>query len=165
MTNKYTIIAQNNNEVILELEDLRFLKVILPINPDGVTTLPIGDCWAIFQDNVDSFVRNSIAAAAAVQKPTVTAPDIAAQVKKTASEQRVRDYRARALFVTDWMSTPDSQVPNKAAWLTYRQELRDMSTQTGWFTDVVWPVPPTELKGPRGFTVIFADGNPNYFLS
>jgi hypothetical protein len=166
MTNKYTIIAQSNNEVILELEDLRFLKVILPINADG-STLPIVDCWPIFQDNVDSFVRNSIPmqVAAAAKQVVVAAPDIAIQVKKTASEQRIRDYRARALYVTDWMATQDCQLLNKAAWITYRQALRDLTSQPGWFTNVVWPVPPAELKGPRGYTVIFADGNPNYFLS
>ena len=50
--------------------------------------------------------------------------------------------RNRILYETDWTQMPDVPLANKAAWATYRQELRDITKQTGYPAEIVWPTPP-----------------------
>ena len=46
------------------------------------------------------------------------------------------------LYESDWTcSVTDYEVPNKPDWITYRQALRDVTTQTDPFA-IVWPVAP-----------------------
>jgi hypothetical protein len=45
------------------------------------------------------------------------------------------------LTASDWTQVADAPV-DKAAWATYRQELRDISAQTGFPATVVWPTQP-----------------------
>jgi hypothetical protein len=52
---------------------------------------------------------------------------------------RVR--RNNLLLASDWTQVADAPV-DKAAWATYRQELRDISTQEGFPWAVVWPTQP-----------------------
>jgi hypothetical protein len=53
----------------------------------------------------------------------------------------VRQQRNGFLSDCDWTQLPDAPVDH-AAWATYRQELRDVSSQTGFPWNVVWPVKP-----------------------
>ena len=52
--------------------------------------------------------------------------------------QVVRNQRNQMLKDTDWTQVSDSPV-DKAAWATYRQALRDITTQADPF-NIVWPV-------------------------
>lgn len=59
----------------------------------------------------------------------------------------VREYRNNQLFVTDWTQLPDAPISEakKAEFVTYRQELRDVTIQDnfdGTFDSVVWPTRP-----------------------
>jgi hypothetical protein len=54
---------------------------------------------------------------------------------------RVRSSRTEMLKDCDWTQLIDSPV-DKGVWAAYRQELRDISTQDGFPTAVVWPVKP-----------------------
>lgn len=56
--------------------------------------------------------------------------------------QAVRDERNKKLLDCDWTQLQDSPV-DKTAWSTYRQELRDVTTQPGFPWTVVWPLQPT----------------------
>jgi hypothetical protein len=51
--------------------------------------------------------------------------------------------RLACLYASDWTQLPDAQNSlddqDKKLWLSYRQSLRDITKQTGWPTDVVWP--------------------------
>jgi hypothetical protein len=60
---------------------------------------------------------------------------------KTQKAAAVRSERNRLLIASDWTQLADSPV-YKTAWAIYRQELRDISTQDGFPTTVVWPVKP-----------------------
>lgn len=53
--------------------------------------------------------------------------------------------RMSLLQESDWTDTVSAQtrLTNYAEWQTYRQALRDIPTQTGYPTDIVWPTPPT----------------------
>jgi len=52
----------------------------------------------------------------------------------------IRAERNRLLVASDWTQLPDAPV-DAAAWATYRQALRDITTQANPFT-IVWPQGP-----------------------
>lgn len=53
----------------------------------------------------------------------------------------VRDDRTNRLSESDWTQLADAPV-DKTAWATYRQALRDLTTQDGFPWSVTWPVKP-----------------------
>lgn len=50
--------------------------------------------------------------------------------------------RAELLAQSDWTQLPDVPLATKDAWATYRQALRDITTQPGYPTSIDWPVAP-----------------------
>lgn len=63
------------------------------------------------------------------------------KLEANTASNNVRNYRNRLLKQTDWTQTEDSPV-NKASWKNYRQALRDITSQSGFPYEVIWPVPP-----------------------
>lgn len=53
----------------------------------------------------------------------------------------VRDDRTKRLADSDWTQVADTPV-DKQAWATYRQALRDITSQSGFPWEVTWPVAP-----------------------
>ena len=53
----------------------------------------------------------------------------------------VRDDRTKRLADCDWTQVSDAPV-DKQAWATYRQALRDITSQSGFPWEVIWPVAP-----------------------
>ena len=70
--------------------------------------------------------------------------DPAKVAQKTADQwTSVRAQQRQKLYESDWTcSVTDYEVPNKADWVTYRQALRDVTTQTDPF-NIVWPTAPS----------------------
>lgn len=66
------------------------------------------------------------------------------ELQRVATEAawQVRQDRDLKLTASDWTQVADAPV-DKAAWATYRQALRDIPTQAGFPSAVVWPVVPT----------------------
>jgi hypothetical protein len=58
-----------------------------------------------------------------------------------AMEIDVRNERNSLLASSDWTQVADAPV-DKEAWATYRQELRDITSQTGFPDNVAFPSPP-----------------------
>ena len=54
----------------------------------------------------------------------------------------IRADRNTRLSACDWTQAADAPV-DKAAWATYRQALRDLTTQSGFPWEVTWPSEPT----------------------
>jgi hypothetical protein len=56
----------------------------------------------------------------------------------------VRKERDNLLAKCDWTQTTDSPLSaeQKTAWVTYRQALRDIPTQSGFPSDITWPTKP-----------------------
>jgi hypothetical protein len=50
--------------------------------------------------------------------------------------------RNRLLYETDWTQMPDVPLTNKVLWATYRQALRDITAQSGYPAEIIWPTPP-----------------------
>lgn len=57
----------------------------------------------------------------------------------------VKGIRNTKLSNSDWTQIPNTPLTTEQqlAWATYRQELRDISQQSGYPFNVVWPVAPT----------------------
>jgi hypothetical protein len=53
--------------------------------------------------------------------------------------QNVRADRDRMLASCDWTQLADASAPNKEAWATFRQALRDVPLQEGFPFNVQWP--------------------------
>jgi hypothetical protein len=54
---------------------------------------------------------------------------------------KIRELRNALLLSSDWTQVLDSPV-NQTAWATYRQQLRDISSQAGFPWEVQWPTQP-----------------------
>lgn len=55
--------------------------------------------------------------------------------------KEIRVQRNQLLVESDWTQVSDAPV-DKQAWATYRQELRDITTQEGFPFEVIFPVKP-----------------------
>tara|TARA_Y100001970_G_scaffold293602_1_gene441504 strand:+ start:827 stop:1177 length:351 start_codon:yes stop_codon:yes gene_type:complete len=62
----------------------------------------------------------------------------------------IRRERNRLLLASDWVVLSDVNLANKNEWITYRQQLRDITTihnitmdNNGNITDITWPTPPS----------------------
>ena len=54
----------------------------------------------------------------------------------------LREERNTKLSDTDWNQMPDAPSDGKAAWASYRQDLRDLPANTLDPTSPTWPTPP-----------------------
>lgn len=53
----------------------------------------------------------------------------------------IRFQRDSLLASCDWTQLPDVEISTKSAWATYRQALRDITSQVDPF-NIIWPTPP-----------------------
>ena len=77
-------------------------------------------------------------------QPAQTAAEQEAEYKATKDAEQaksVRNQRTQMLKDSDWTQIADSTA-NKTAWATYRQQLRDITTQAGFPWTVTWPDAP-----------------------
>lgn len=63
------------------------------------------------------------------------------QLAQDTASANVRGHRDRLLTASDWTQVADAPV-DKDAWATYRQALRDVSSQDGFPWSVEWPTQP-----------------------
>lgn len=62
--------------------------------------------------------------------------------KYTDAAQPIIQKRNQLLAASDWTQLPDVPLTTKESWAVYRQALRDITLQTGYPSNVVWPIPP-----------------------
>jgi hypothetical protein len=55
---------------------------------------------------------------------------------------QARLYRNNLLSLSDWTQLPDVPQATKELWGTYRQTLREVTSQAGFPTSIVWPTVP-----------------------
>jgi hypothetical protein len=53
--------------------------------------------------------------------------------------EQIKLWRNAALAASDWTMHTDAPT-DKVAWATYRQALRDITSQVGFPYNIVWPV-------------------------
>lgn len=72
---------------------------------------------------------------------SITYREVLVPLSREQKEFRIRTERDMRLNQTAWMVLPDSSTPTQAQ-LNYRQALRDVTKQSGFPDNVVWPVFP-----------------------
>jgi hypothetical protein len=90
------------------------------------------------------YVLGPIFADTTVDGVTTTAAEHEAAYKAIKDAEQasvVRQSRSDRLADCDWTQVADSPV-DKAVWATYRQALRDITTQSGFPWNVTWPDSP-----------------------
>lgn len=77
------------------------------------------------------------------QVTSASSDEIASRLTKKSAE--VRSQRNELLTQSDWTQMPDSPLSDsdKAAWATYRQQLRDLSAASGFPYTMTWPAEPS----------------------
>jgi hypothetical protein len=67
------------------------------------------------------------------------------QQKYDEASQPIIQKRNQLLSASDWTQIPGNPLTTEqqTAWATYRQELRDITAQSGYPFNVIWPTPPT----------------------
>ena len=74
----------------------------------------------------------------------VVVHSVSSVVDDTPTDEEVyaaRQERNTLLAASDWTQVADAPV-DQAAWAAYRQELRDVTSQETFPSEVTWPVPP-----------------------
>jgi hypothetical protein len=66
----------------------------------------------------------------------------ATPISQDQAEEVARAIRTKLLSATDWTQVNDSKV-NVEAWAAYRQELRDVTSQSGFPYNILWPTEPS----------------------
>lgn len=56
---------------------------------------------------------------------------------------QARFHRNNLLSLSDWTQLPDVPQATKDLWATYRQALRDVTSQAGFPASITWPATPT----------------------
>lgn len=64
------------------------------------------------------------------------------QINVDSAASAARSTRDAKLAASDWTQVADAPV-DQAAWATYRQALRDITSQSGFPAAIQWPVAPT----------------------
>jgi hypothetical protein len=73
---------------------------------------------------------------------TAAEQEAAYQAAKDAEQAKsVREQRSAKLAESDWTQLTDAPI-NSALWAMYRQQLRDVPTQTGFPWEISWPTQP-----------------------
>jgi hypothetical protein len=56
----------------------------------------------------------------------------------------IKNQRDKLLYESDWTQIPNGPLTTEQqqAWADYRQQLRDITSQSGYPFNVVWPTPP-----------------------
>lgn len=143
MTYQYKIrsVDTTNGTFVVEFDGLQPLNFWIPHDDTGfLTGAALEEAiqrmypWDVQQKQKFASFTNGSEIQALVEAAPVPAP----------TEQQIRQQRDALLARSDWTQLPDAQLTTeqKAAWATYRQALRDVPTQAGFPTAVVWPVAP-----------------------
>lgn len=150
MTTEYKIIAfdEKNAQVTLRVADMPPIVVDLPI--DGTGNIVIGDqlkqylsgfvpSWHIERQKR---IANGIGNLGAIRRMVEPEPVVEPTVEELAAQ--VRNHRDMLMQASDWTGLNDANLTSaeKAAWVEYRQALRDIPQQEGFPTNVVWPTLP-----------------------
>jgi hypothetical protein len=56
--------------------------------------------------------------------------------------RQMRNKRAELLYACDWTQFPDVPQATRDAWAPYRQALRDVTSQSGFPQNIIWPTKP-----------------------
>jgi len=105
--------------------------------PDGFAVFPELEGIS-YADGVGDSVTQEVVNGQIVDK----ASNVLEQQEIQDAWNSLRKERDRRLSASDWTQVPDAPV-DSSLWAVYRQELRDLPTNTADPRNVAWPVPPS----------------------
>lgn len=138
-------VADNNNTNYGDNTDMLSIFPHTDIAKQGFECVAVSSVSApSIDERTQTYSEGSIALVNGVWTQTwVTHQKSAEQLQADTDEQAesVRQERNSKLKNSDWTQVADAPV-DKAVWATYRQALRDISTQTGFPWEITWPDAP-----------------------
>ena len=135
----------------LERMRAEYPNTSFPKNPSASTLEPFGVFEVAYQaapafDPESHYVEHSLSPVLLDGKWTLTQTVVAktqdqidAEIANKAAQARTK--RDNLLAESDWTQVADAPV-DKEAWATYRQALRDITTQATFPSEVTWPTKP-----------------------
>lgn len=140
MTYQYKIRSVNATEgtFVVEFDGLQPLNFWIPHNESGFLTGAELEN-AIQQMHPSNSAQNQLFATFTNGSEIESLVEIA-----TPTEEQIRQQRNMLLVRSDWTQLPDAPLTTekKTEWETYRQALRDVTSQSGFPATVDWPVAP-----------------------
>lgn len=133
-------------------------RLFVVYQPADETLPPFGNWVPISTGMTEEAIHERIISAVPYSKWTTPADPIAQQLVGFTSStvahepvapevdlsSTIRNIRSGLLVQSDWTQLPDAPITEeqKTAWATYRQALRDVTTQEGFPNSVTWPETP-----------------------
>jgi hypothetical protein len=114
------------------LQEFGMFRVFFSTQPELTDTQVLEENSPIFSNEDQRWTQ-------VWQVRDMTAEEIQQRNDGKASEARIA--RNGKLAESDWTQLSDSNV-DKSAWATYRQELRDIPSQSSFPLEVIWPTQP-----------------------
>jgi hypothetical protein len=146
------LIAKVQDNQVIELADYRdlFPNTSFPTSGPDAEFLAANSCMTVTvfkpYDNateklvaVNAYVEGDTVYTVAIE--SLTEEELDGRIASLAA--KVRAVRNQKLADSDWTQVEDAPV-DKTVWAAYRQELRDITNQAGFPTDVVMPLAPGE---------------------
>lgn len=102
---------------------------------------------AIASDPINQYIENNIAVDKPVKPNNFCVFDYSSKQwvdNIDLSKQQISIKRNALLFQSDWTQIPNNPLTSEKQqqWADYRQQLRDIPTQSGYPFNVVWPTQP-----------------------
>ena len=142
------LIAQISNPVPMDYREAFPNTSFTPNGPDDEFLAEQGYAKVSVWRDHDSKTQKLVPCAPVYEAPWVYTVAVEAKTQAdldadtAAQAANVRAQRNALLSACDWTQLVDSPEANKLAWANYRQELRDVTKQTGFPWDVQWPHDP-----------------------
>jgi hypothetical protein len=137
----YKITKLQNHEVTLQYGDNITRNFILPLDENN--NYPSGQNLT---DLLEACVKYDLERQAIANTRALNENEVLALVETpTETAETVRLKRRPLLRQSDWTQGPDAPLTaeQKTAWATYRQALRDITAQSGFPLNVIWPTEPS----------------------
>jgi len=141
-------------EIISVDQEARCMEVVY--SSPGRQTFHIGARLPYENETLDTIlqmyspVAHWLEAEQKTQAPQISSGSLT-YIPPTAPEPAhfARSRRNMLLTHTDWTQLPDAPLSQaqRAVWVAYRQELRDVPTQPGFPDQIIWPVAPNSSMG------------------
>ena len=135
-----TVYNQSNGSEVIAYPD--------PKNPDRIA-LPAGST-EIAPPNFDRSTHTCAFDGTQWVVTEIPVPEPDPTPEPISAMDQLRMQRDGLIAQTDWRMLPDYPGTNQTEWQTYRQALRDITTQTpsldenGQLTGITWPTPPND---------------------
>lgn len=74
-------------------------------------------------------------------KTWIQSPD---QLRSYSLGKQAKENRDKLLYESDWTQLPNGPLTTQQqqSWVVYRQQLRDITSQSGYPFKIIWPTPP-----------------------